>query len=563
MITRYKKFLLLLILHSSFAVSAPPDVMYHLQMASKNNDKITESIAQSDKNSAVPNLVINAQLDRYFQLKKIDPENAMVLLEQVLKAEPTNATAHAEMGYLLLARHDSRQALQHFKIVHQLKPNDAMIEKQIGYINQELAPKKKIVDSLKLKKIITPASSTAAPTASSATARPSGAATARPVSATEKLFNEYYKAKKTNPSLAKTLLEQLLEKDPENINAHKEMGYLLIKEKNSELALCHFKIVDRLSPNNYEIKMQIAYLLNELGRNREAYGYFSEVAAGTDKKLSLKANQAMTGLAGTQTKILPKPWFADLYFSPFYYSRFRLYVFPLQFRIGRTFGCHDEWEVYASTWVTWDNKSKDGTAQTGPTVAPLPQIFNDNVAIEALGVRYRPFYKAFPNFALYVELGEAYSIVNQQPLQSRWRNDARGGYFFDGRWGAKDEYAECLIFPFKQVGTIYNNVSYYSRYSNLIGYLNVTEGLRVAEYHTASLDIYASVRAAADKNQEFFNNFVEIGPAIKFTPNNRYGFNLRAEFLQGYYINVNSPSPNPYGSHYYNMLGIAEFYIKI
>jgi len=542
----HKNFLLLLMLYMPVALSNEAGtVNSNAPVTAKDNTSNTTPVVSARAtNNSVPAVVINTQFDQYFQLKKIDPENAMLLLQQILIEEPNNATAQAEIGYLLLAKHDLPQALQHFMVVYRLKPNDELIKKQIDYINQELSANKKTK--------IVPGDKKAGAVGVSAN---------RPLSATDALLNQYYQAKKTNLKLAKILLERLLIKDPENVTAQKEMGYLLLNEKNYRLALCHFQMVDRLTQNNYEIKMQIGYLLDNLARKREAYAYFAAASVSPDCKLSLTANQAMTNLAGTQTKILCKPWFADMYFSPLYYSRFRLLVYPIQVRFGRTFGQHEEWEAYASTRATTDNRSKGGAA--GANVGQLPQVFDDEVAIFALGVRYKPFYKSFPNFALYTELGKAYDLIDQHPLQSRWRNDARGGFFFDTRWGAKDEYAETLIFPFKQVGTAYGDLSYYSRYSNLIGYLNLTEGLRAAEYHASNLDLYVSVRSAFDKNQEFYNNFVEIGPAIRLTPNNRYGFRLSAEFLQGYYFNVNSPTPNPYGAHYYNMLGIAEFYIKI
>ncbi|QLH43554.1 MAG: hypothetical protein HWD59_13180 [Coxiellaceae bacterium] len=66
----------------------------------------------------------------------------------------------------------------------------------------------------------------------------------------------------------------------------------------------------------------------------------------------------------------------------------------------------------------------------------------------------------------------------------------------------------------------------------------------------------------ADTEQQYYNNTLEIGPGIVFVPTNRYNIAFRYEKSAGYYLPVNSPSVNPYGSHYHNTVVMLEIYMR-
>ncbi|STX28203.1 Predicted methyltransferase (contains TPR repeat) [Legionella beliardensis] len=493
---------------------------------------ITATINAAANKSPTNAITVTAQnpMDKYFELKKSRPEEAFKLLKEILRDNPNNEMANAEMGYQLLNQKRTELALDYFKLVLKINPKNNVIREQI-------------------KSMQTTEQGTATGAVQQAKSMPQ-------LPEDERLLNEYYNLRKTNPKRALQLLYKLVFRYPHKVVAQRELAYLLLKEKKLELALYRFYIIERLLPKDYEIKMQIGYILDNLGRKPQAYKYFSSATYTSDPELKLKANRAMTSLSGLQTKIISKPWFADVYYAPIYLSRFNLGIFPSQVRLGRTFGERSQGEVYAINRTTWDSKSGQRDQNQ------LPQIFEDNVSITALGIRYSPFQK-LPNLRLYIEGGRAYDLIAREPNPNRrYRNDLRGGLLYGAIWGAPHDYVNTWTFPFKEVGNAYLDISYFSRYDdNIIGYGSIREGLRVLEFLTAELNIYLRGRGGLDKNKEFYNNFVEYGPGIEFIPNNRYNLSFRFEYLNGYYIKVNSPSPNPYGPRYHNKLTTAELYI--
>lgn len=501
---------------------------FKLALAIDPNDDSTEKqIINIDKtlNYKVPAVLPEAKamsdMDKYYLLRKTNPDASFKLLDDMLKIKPMDTVLNTEAGYYWLSKKEEKKALDYFTQVLKVDPNNKLVQNQVNYIKAEK-------NSMELAK--------------------------KPLSERDRLFNQYYELKKRNPAASLKFLSQIIKRYPLDIPAQKEMAYALLKAKKNEEALKHFLIVERLSPSNFEIKMQIAYLLSELKRSREAYHYFEKVTQSPNRNLNLKANNAMTSLGGLQTKYIPEPWFSDVYFSPLYFSRFHLMIYPFQGRVGRYFGDKKQAEVYFINRTTADNRSTNAARDQ------LPQIFEDNVAIFSIGARYTPFENAIPGFRLYAEAGKAYDLIQREPYR-RWRNDFRGGVLYGAIWGAPHEYVDTPVFPFKQVGSIYGDISYFTRYNdNIIGYGSIREGLRIAEYRTSEINLYLRGRGGFDKNQEFYNNFVEIGPGIELIPNNRYNFSLRLETLKGYYIKVDSPSPNPYGPNYHNTLAIAEFY---
>jgi tetratricopeptide (TPR) repeat protein len=553
-------------------------------------------------------LVIKAQMNKYFELKNTQPQIAKELLMQILKEDPKYLIANKEMGYLLLNDKQLKAAMEYFYNVLRLTPYDETIIKQVGAIQEQLKVSEidnyfalKKTDPQKAKQLLLkmlaekpkdpvlnaemgyyllnekndkealvyfkkslefdPANKAVLAqikvieTGIQAKALP-------PLSEEEQLFNQYYQLKKNNPQQAQSVLGKLISKYPRNIQAQREMSFLLINENKLALALEHLYVVEQLAPNDYGAKLQIGYVLASLDHPVKAYDYFYKTTKSLDPALRLKGNQAMTNLGGMQTKFLPKPWFADLYLYPLLYSRFDLVILPGIGRIGRTFGKKQQLEVYAINRTTWDNRSGAASAVGG-----LPQVFDDDAVITSFGARFAPFFNssipALQGLKLYADVGRAYNIIKMPPHPNRrWRNDFRGGLLYWFGWGAKHEYVDKITWPFKPFGNAYSDITFYTRYNdNIIGYYSIRQGLRLVEYQTGEINLYGRVRGSFDKNHEFFNNFVDVGPGIEIIPNNRYNFSIRFEPLRGYYIPVKSPSPNPYGPRYGNNLLIFEYYV--
>lgn len=360
-------------------------------------------------------------------------------------------------------------------------------------------------------------------------------------------FAAYYSSK--SPALAPEKSTETKYATPE---AYKEaaLGYEFLEKKQNAEALKHFLISEKLDPNNAQTALQIAYLLNELGRDRAAYYQFAKVAVMNDPEKQATARQAMINLAGLQTKILPKPFFADFYISPYYISRFNDFILPAEFRLGFTYGKNDQGELYLFSYFSRDTQSRTGD---------ISEIYADNFTINGIGTRYQLF-KKLPIFA-YADIGYAHQFVYDIDSSPQNQFYFRGGINAFKRWGRAPRYAPHLARPFKQIGEFYGDFGYYTIYEhNWLGELSLREGLRVMEYKYSAIDVYLRAHYFFDTKGYFYNNLIELGPGIAFIPDNRLFLTLRAETVWGHYIPTRSPEPNPYRSNYGNTLAQLEAY---
>jgi len=325
-----------------------------------------------------------------------------------------------------------------------------------------------------------------------------------------------------------------------------------MEKKRPVEALEHLVFIEEKDPTDVHNIKQIGYVLESLGRQTEAYIEFEKAfeQASTHEEKE-KIYKSLANLYTFRTKVLPSPFFADLYYSPLYENRFENTINTLNARLGVVVESTHEWEVYLGTRFNKDKKSIGGSA---------PAIYSDNAVIYALGMSVKPVIEIPVKF--YIEAGYGHDVTprNRPPNQK----DFRWGANFFQNWGATPVYSDGISFPFKHVGDTQGDMSYYTRYNNnWIGTFRLREGLRVMTYKSASIDLYAKGQFLFDTNKEFYNNLYELGPGIALQPTNLVNFIIRAERIWGRYIKVNSSSPNPYGKKYHAVSILAEFYIRM
>lgn len=495
----------------------------------------------NNPSAAILTLPLFAQ---YYQIKTKNPIQAAAILQEILLLNPNASLAYTELGYLALNAGETKKAIIYFEGSYALEPN-AQIAAQLGYLMIDMKQLNKaeyyfeqsiilndgtpnpqiLLIQSQLQALLNPAK------------KPVKLSQSSPFSY-DNLMNKYYQLKKENPALAQVLLLQVLAHYPTDILALKEAGYNYLAQKNYTTALSYFLQAYQLNKDP-TLAMQIAYIYNIEGQNAAAYRYFVTVTKSQSSDLVAKAQNALDNLSGLQTKILPSPFFIDIYYAPFYYSRFLLFDNPLIIRGGVTLEEKHKVELYVSFRYTKDNRSSAG---------PIPQIYDSNQGIIALGISAQPFVKI--PMIVFAEAGKAYSLINVEPTVL---NDVRGGEAFYTQWGKPPSYAPTTVLPMDWTGTLYNSIIYYSQYDNdVIADTRIREGLRVLQSRVSTIDVYLTGHLVLDTNQEFYNNIFEWGPGIAFTPSTRYNIVLRIEDLKGYYIPVNSPTPNPYGSQYHN-----------
>lgn len=492
---------------------------------------------------------------------KLQPDSARSYLHLIISMDPGAREAYVKLGYLELQQDNPDIALQYFLKAFAIR-EDAQLAVQLGYMYAKKRDQEQAIfffnygaahGNEQLKQQSQQALAFLKKNPSETLAE--GLAK-KPLSPEDKLWAIFYENRKNRPDLALQTINALLRMHPNDIRTLKEAAYLAMAQNNSDRAIALWKQAYHLE-RNPEYALSIAYLYDTQLKKPKAFRYFDLASQTTDMNLKYKAEQAMTNMGGSQFKFLPKPYFAEFYTAPFYFSRFDLGILPSITRSGVTVNEKHQTDAYLSWRRTKDNRS--GTIQGLIIQNSISQIFEDNVAIYAAGLRTYPWPKV--PLLSFIEVGSAEDLVYRN--RAKWRGDVRGGLVYFNAWGEKPTWTAGLKFPWKWVSTLYADSIYYSRYdNNIIGTAWFRPGLRVATFQSASLDVYLANYLILDKNREFYNNVYSLGPGIAFQPSNRLNVVFRLESLQGYYIPVNSPTPNPYRSKYYNNLAMMEVYFR-
>ncbi len=363
-------------------------------------------------------------------------------------------------------------------------------------------------------------------------------------------LDSFYLLKTKDDNAAHSVIQQIIIRQPNNIQALKEAAYLAVRQGHRSEAINYFTRVYHLTYQP-DIAMQLAYLYDQINDKPRAYQYFKLATAGHDKVLALSAKNALTNLRGLQTKALSSPYFSELFFSPFSQTRFGLTVVPLYVRLGMEQNNRLLTKEYVFFRRTRDNRSAN--------LGELSQIFEDNVQITGVGGQLTPF-KRLPMVG-FVEVGEAYDLVYRN--RNRWRGDLRAGLISYQEFGAAPAYFEKLKLSHHYYSNWYGDATYFSRYNNnVIGLLRTHQGIRLLQYHSSMLNVYATARVIADTERVFYNNVAEVGPGISFIPNNRFNLELRYERVNGVYLPAGG-SFNPYGKYYINQFVQLLFYVKL
>ena len=364
------------------------------------------------------------------------------------------------------------------------------------------------------------------------------------------LMNDYYAVKAKDQHAARHLIKQVIHKQPNNVQALKEAGFLAIAQGHRIEAINYFTRVYNLT-HQPEIAMQLAYLYDQINNKPIAYQYLQIAARSQDRNLSLSAENAMTNLAGLQTKALPRPYYSEIFFSPFYESRFGLTVVPLIWRVGIEQDNRFKTKEYAFLRRTQDNRSAN--------LGLISQLFEDNVQITGVGGQLAPF-KGLPIIG-YLEVGAAYDLLYQN--RDRWRGDLRGGLMYYQDFGKRPAYFDTLKMSHDYYSDWYADATYFSRYNNnVIGVIKTHQGVRLLQYKSSMLNLYMTGRVFGDTRREFFNNYAEVGPGIAFVPSNRFNLQLRVEQVKGVYLPAGA-TVNPYAKYYTSQYIQLLFYVKI
>lgn len=347
------------------------------------------------------------------------------------------------------------------------------------------------------------------------------------------LMTQAYAMLPTNNAGAILLLEEAASIDPSNVTIRRQLGSSYIEAGRLDDALRQFSVANTLSPSD-TTQLQLAYLLNSLGRNREALGMFADLTRSSDPDIGEKARKGQTVLS-----LAPCPtsnrWWARLSLSPYYDGRFEYSVLTGAFRAGIYPGNQRIVSMYGIAAVTKDTRSSSGA---------VPVIFSDNYAVAGGGIRVQPF----KGFSADVQGGVAIDLIDR-PGKSASQGDFRAIASYGV--GALPELAtpNSMRFSFKPFVDLYMSGGYYSRYVNTIGYAQARGGFRAVEWQNTALDLYLRGDFAFDSKREYYNNVVEASVGVRLIPSYLWNVSILAEYHRGTYWD-SKLSTGPYDRYY-------------
>jgi len=384
---------------------------------------------------------------------------------EALELDPRNLELRRDLGYLLLAMKRSDEAEAEFKVVLQLAPGDALSAAQLGLLHLARGDR-------------------------------AGAAPFFDIvfkSGDEDLAEAVRSALRLPPALKRRAAAPPDEgggpRDPDA----KEMGERSYRAGYLQDALRYFQAAHEADPVDFAVMLRLGQTYNLLRRDEYAIRWFDLARKSPDGAVAQEAGKAYRNLRPGFARFRTTAWL-----FPFYSSRwndlFSYAQVKTELRLGRL-----PFRPYVSLRFTGDTRRTTSEA--------VPQYLSESAFILAVGVATRPWR----GFTLWAEAGETAGYLSRRD-QGRFLPDYRGGAAYSRGWGAllggeaPGWYVETSndgVF----VSRFQNDFLMYSQ--NRAGYtLPVVAGFRA--------QVYANMNLTVDSERQYWANFAETGPGVRF-----------------------------------------------
>ncbi|ENW78712.1 hypothetical protein F909_03674 [Acinetobacter sp. ANC 3929] len=331
-------------------------------------------------------------------------------------------------------------------------------------------------------------------------------------------WDKFYKIEQSRPEEAEKILIELGQLTPKDIKVWKSLTYLQIRLNKQNDALQSVRKAEQLAPQDDQLKLQEAYLLNQQKRDKEALVIFKGLSTSTDADIAAKAQQAVQNLSGSA---VPST-FKDVYFAPSYESRYDDFIFPLKMRYGKNLD-NGRAQVYGFVNLNRDTKSKGGVR---------PEIIDENAVTVGIGANYQP-WQSIPVRA-YLEVGGSYDLIDRN--RDKFRESVVGGVTGYQEWYANPAVEQRTVWN-DYFTDLYGNIASYSREDyNVIADLRLRSGFNVYRGEAGTVQAYGKLHTLADSEGENYNNLFEYGAGVAWQPFNYIPVKLRVERLYGHYF---------------------------
>jgi hypothetical protein len=287
-------------------------------------------------------------------------------------------------------------------------------------------------------------------------------------------------------------------------------------------ALKYLTIAHENDPVDFQLMLKLGWTHNILKQDREAVQWFNQARRSPDPQVSEEAGRAYGNLAPAFARFRTTAWLFP-FFSSRWNSVFSYGQVKTEIRIGGL-----PVRPYTSVRFVGDTRGATLGAAGGVT----PQYLSESAFIVGFGLA-TPVWRGLMAWA---EAGEAISYLGRRADAGLMVPDYRGGLAFGRGWGKLMGAESGGLFVETN-----DDLVYVSRFQNdVLVYSQNRTGVTLAQ---GRLQLYWNHNLTVDAKRQYWANFVETGPGLRFrAPGFPPGLVFHVNLLRGAHL-VNEGNP--------------------
>ncbi len=402
--------------------------------------------------------------------------------EKALQLDPGNVELRRELGYLQLKMNHPAEAERQFRAITQQSPEDLLSAAQLGFL---FLARKDLAGAMPLLDRVLAGKD-------------------------EELSN------RVRAALG---MPQNLRERPETPRSAVTAEARVMAERSIQAgymkdALRYLTIAHESDPVDFEVMLKLGWTHNTLKNDGDAIRWFALAKRSPDPKVAQEAGKAYSNLRPALARVRTTGWIFPV-FSSRWKDVFSYGQIKAELKLGKL-----PFRPYISTRFIGDLRRTTG--------GPLPQYLSESAFIVGLGVATNHWRGAMA----WAEAGTAIGYLNHQMLP-----DYRGGVAWARSFGTP--------LGGESPGAFYETTAdgvYISRFGK--DFLAISQHRLGYSFSALPVQIYWNGNATIDARRQYWANFAESGPGIRFRlPSPLL---LSVSFLRGvYFVNGGNPrGPN-------------------
>jgi tetratricopeptide (TPR) repeat protein len=414
--------------------------------------------------------------------------------EKALQLDPNNFELRREYAYLLLAMSKEDEAEREFLALHNADPNDLLTSAQLGFLRlnrQDFAGAQPLLDQ-----VLKGGDEELADRVRVALKLP------------QKLIRRETPAQQTSEE-AKALAEKSL-----------KAGYL-------KDALKYLTIAQENDPVDFSTMLKLGWVYNVLHDDRDAVKWFHLASKSADPSVSAEASKAYHNLAPQFQRLRTTVWIFP-FFSTRWHDVFGYGQVKTELKLGRL-----PLRPYLSVRFIGDTRETIGSTFGNA----YPQYLSEDSFIIGAGVATLPWR----GMTGWFEAGEAVKYLPSRTDVGAMIPDYRGGISYAKGFGHLMNSSKGPFFETNDdavfVSRFQDDMLYYSQ--NRVGYTFAP----VEGFGGLQEQLYWNGNATADRLHQYWANYVETGPGLRFRFRDLpKSLLFSVNFLRGAYtVNLDNP----------------------